>query len=173
MGKTLGVLGLGRIGTALAIRARAFRMRILGWHPDVYFSDFAEINNNLPEVLAESDFLSMHMPLIPETKGFIDKKKLSQMKDGAFLVNTGRGKCIVEEDVVEALKSGKLGGYGTDVWYSDPPDWNSPLFDAPNTLFLPHIGASTTENMLRIGEIADQIISDYVANKKNAEVTAK
>jgi phosphoglycerate dehydrogenase-like enzyme len=173
MGKTLGILGLGRIGTALAIRARAFRMKILGWHPDVYFSDFAQINNNLPEVLSESDFLSMHMPLIPQTKGFINKERLKHVKEGAVLINTGRGRCIVEEDVAEALKNGKLGGYATDVWYSDPPDWNSPLFDAPNTIFMPHIGASTPENMLRIGEIADQIIKEYVANRDKEEVGAK
>jgi D-3-phosphoglycerate dehydrogenase len=173
MGKTLGILGLGRIGTALAIRARAFRMRILGWHPDVYFSDFAEINNNLDEVLNESDYISMHMPLIPETQGFINKERLEQCKDGAYLVNTGRGKCIVEEDVAEALRNGKLGGYGTDVWYSDPPDWNSPLFKAPNTTFMPHIGASTKENMLRIGEIAQQIIKEYAANKDKEKVSAK
>ena len=165
MGKTLAILGLGRIGTALAIRARAFRMRILGWHPDVYFSDFAEIRLDLDEVLGEADYISMHMPLIPDTKGIINKEKLTKFKDGAYLINTGRGKCVVEEDVVEALESGKLGGYATDVWYSDPPDENCPLLKAPNTILLPHIGASTRENMERIGTIAEQILGEYISGK--------
>ena len=160
MGKTLGILGMGRIGTALAIRARAFRMRILAWRPLVYFSDFAIIRNQLEEVLSESDYVSMHMPLVETTRGIINKKTLGYVKRGAYLINTGRGECIVEEDVAEALRKGNLGGYATDVWYSDPPV-NSPLIEAPNTLLLPHIGAATKENMLRIGEIIEKIIQEY------------
>jgi len=160
MGKTLGILGMGRIGTALAIRARAFRMRILAWKPLVYFSDFATIVNDLEEILGGSDYVSMHMPLVESTRGIINKKSLAWMKKGAYLINTGRGECVIEEDVAEALRSGRLGGYATDVWYSDPPV-KSPLIDAPNTLLAPHIGASTQENMLRIGEIIEKIIQEY------------
>lgn len=160
MGKTLGILGMGRIGTALAIRARAFRMRILAWKPLVYFSDFATIVNDLQEILGASDYVTMHMPFVPSTRGIINKKSLSWMKKGAYLINTGRGECVVEEDVAEALRRGYLGGYATDVWHSDPPV-NSPIIDAPNTLMLPHIGASTKENMLRIGEIIEKIIQEY------------
>ncbi|MCK4371828.1 MAG: hydroxyacid dehydrogenase [candidate division Zixibacteria bacterium] len=162
--KTLGILGLGRIGLALAQRARAFHMRVLGWHPDVYFTDLAEIRETIEEVLPQSDFVSLHMPLLPDTKGLINKETLKLFKDGAYLINTGRGKCVVEEDVVEALKSGKLSGFATDVWYSDPPV-NSPLLDAPNTIFAPHIGASSKENMKRIGIIIDRLISDYAKAK--------
>ena len=162
--KTLGILGLGRIGLALAQRARAFHMRVLGWHPDVYFTDLAEICETIEEVLPQSDFVSLHMPLLPDTKGLINKETLKLFKDGAYLINTGRGKCVVEEDVVEALKSGKLSGFATDVWYSDPPV-NSPLLDAPNTIFAPHIGASSKENMKRIGIIIDRLISDYAKAK--------
>lgn len=164
-GKTLGILGLGRIGLALAQRAQAFRMRVLGWHPDVYFTDWAEIIPTMEEVIQQSDFVSLHMPLLPSTKGIINKNTLALFKDGAYLINTGRGKCVVEEDVVEALKSGKLAGFATDVWYSDPPE-NSPLFDAPNTIFTPHIGASTKENMIRIGIIIERLIADFVAANK-------
>jgi len=160
MGKTLGILGMGRIGTALAIRARAFRMKILAWKPLVYFSDFAIIVNDLEEILGASDYLSLHMPLVDSTKGIINKKSLAWMKQGAYLINTGRGECVIEEDVAEALKSGQLGGYATDVWYSDPP-LNSPIVGAPNTLLAPHIGAGTKENMLRIGEIIEKIIREY------------
>lgn len=165
MGKTLGILGFGRIGTALAIRARAFRMRILGWHPDVYFSDFAEIRPTMNEVLAESDYISLHMPILDSTRGIINKETLKHFKDGAYLINTGRGKLVVEEDIVEALKSGKLGGYATDVWYSDPPK-DSVLIGAPNTLFAPHIGASTKENMIRIGQIIELLIRENIDKLK-------
>ena len=95
----------------------------------------------------------------------INKDSLAKCRDGAFIINTGRGKCVVEEDVAEALKSGKLAGYGNDVWYSDPPDWNNPLLDAPNCILAPHIGASSKENMGRIGVIVDAIIGKYVAQK--------
>ena len=160
-GKTLGILGMGKIGTALAIRARAFRMKIYAWHPDVMFSDFANIRTTLEEVVAQSDFVSLHMPLLPSTKGIINKKTLGHFKPGCILVNTGRGPLCVEEDIVEALKSGQLGGYATDVWSSDPPE-STVLTGAPNTLLTPHIGASTHENMLRIGTVIDMIIGEYV-----------
>jgi D-3-phosphoglycerate dehydrogenase len=161
-GKTLGILGLGRIGLALAVRARAFQMRVIGWHPDTYFTDFAEICPSMEEVLRQSDFVSLHMPLVEGTKGLINKQTLALFKDGAYLINTARGKIVVEADVVGALKSGKLGGYATDVWYSDPPQ-DSPLLEAPNTIFMPHIGASTGENMGRIAIIAERVIEDYLA----------
>ncbi len=166
LGKTLGILGLGRIGLALAARARAFGMRVLGWHPDVFFTDFAEIIESMEDTIRQSDYVSLHMPLLPDTKGVINKKTLAWFKDGAYLINTGRGGCIVEEDVTEALKSGKLAGYATDVWLSDPPDPSSPILTAPNTLMAPHIGASSKENMLRIGHIVEVLIAEYAKKKK-------
>lgn len=164
-GKTLGILGMGRIGTALAVRARAFNMRVLAWHPDVFYSDFAEIIGPIDEVLAQSDYLSMHIPLLPDTKGMVNKNLLAKVKKGAYMINTGRGETVVEQDVVEALKSGQLGGFATDVWYSDPPV-DSPLMSAPNTLFTPHLGASSVENMVRISAIAEMIIADFVQTHK-------
>ncbi|MCP4684719.1 MAG: hydroxyacid dehydrogenase [bacterium] len=165
LGKTLAVLGFGRIGSALASRAKAFGMKVLGYDPYVYFSDFAEINNDLDDVLGQADYISMHMPLLDSTKGIINKDTLSKCKDGVYIINTGRGKCVIEEDLAAALKSGKVAGYGNDVWYSDPPDWSSPILSAPNCVFAPHIGASTKENMGRIGVMIDSIIGAYVANK--------
>lgn len=164
-GKTLGILGLGRIGLALAQRARAFQMKVLGWHPDVYFTDWAEICGSMNEVLERSDYVSLHTPLTSGTKGMINKDTLSHFKKGAYLINTARAGVCVDEDLVEALKGGKLAGYATDVWPKDPPD-GSPLYEAPNTIFTPHIGASTKENMGRIGIIADRLIADYVAKKE-------
>lgn len=165
LGKTLGVLGLGRIGSALASRARAFGMRVIGYDPFVYFSDNAQMVRDLGKFWGQCDYISMHMPLTDETKGMINKVTLAKFKKGAYLINTGRGKCVIEEDLAEALKSGQLAGYGNDVWYSDPPDWNSPLLSAPNCIFAPHIGASSNENLLRIGEIIEAIVGKYVAGK--------
>jgi D-3-phosphoglycerate dehydrogenase len=160
-GKTLGILGVGRIGGEIARRAGAFGMTVIGYDPYVKSSPFADMKASLDDVLAQSDYISLNMPLTDETKGMINKKTIAKCKDGAFIVNTGRGRCVVEEDVAEALTSGKLAGYGTDVWYSDPPE-NSPLVGAPNVTMTPHIGASTKENLLRIGEIIDQLIGEYV-----------
>ncbi len=159
-GKTLGILGMGRIGSALALRARAFRMHCLAWHPATRFSDFAEIRSDLDSVLRDSDFLSLNMPLVDSTRGIINSDSIARMKDGAIIINTGRGGLVVEEDVAAALQSGKLGGYGTDVWHQEPPN-GSPILSAPHTVCLPHLGASTRENMLRIGEIIENIIKEY------------
>lgn len=164
-GKTLAILGMGRIGTALAIRARAFRMNILAWHPDVYFSDFATIIQDIEEAVSQADYVSMHIPCLPETRGIINKALLTHFKTGSYLINTGRAETVVDEDVVEALKSGKLAGFATDVWYSDPPV-NSPLMTAPNMIMVPHLGASSKENMLRIGEMAEKIVAEYVKEKR-------
>ena len=163
-GKTLGILGMGRIGTALAMRAKAFGMRVICWHPDVFFSDFAEIYQSMDDLLKESDYISLHMPLLDSTRKIINKDKFALCKDGVYFINTGRGACVNEDDVITALDSGKLAGYATDVWASDPPK-STPLTSHPKTLLSPHIGASTVENMIRIGQVVNILINDYV-NKK-------
>jgi len=158
--KTLGMIGLGRIGLETAKRAAAFGMKVIAY--DLFRTDqnVAEYVDNLDDLLSQADYISLHLPLTDETKGMINKDLIAKMKDGVRIVNTGRGKCVNEEDVAEALKSGKIAGYGNDVWYSDPPE-SSPLFDAPNTVLLPHIGASTNENLLRIGDIIVEIIDEF------------
>jgi D-3-phosphoglycerate dehydrogenase len=160
MGKTLGILGVGRIGTELGMRARAFGMKVIGYDPFVKKSDYVDMKPTMKDVISAADYVSMHMPLTDDTKGVINQKTLADFKNGAYLINTGRGKCVVEEDLVAALKSGKIAGYGNDVWYSDPPE-NSPLIGAPNVVLAPHIGASTKENLLRIGDIIDRLIGEY------------
>lgn len=157
--KTLGLIGIGRIATEVAKRAKAFDMKVVAFDPYVKKSEFAEMKS-LDEVLAESDYISLHTPLTDETKGMINKSSIAKMKDGAIIINTGRGKCVIEEDVVQALKDGKLAGYGNDVWYSDPPE-SSPFVGAPNVVLLPHIGASSKENLLRIGDIVVEIIEEF------------
>ena len=162
-GKTLGIIGLGRIGTELAKRAGAFGMNVVAYDPFVGTSDYAVIKPEMNDVLNISDYVSLHLPLIDSTKGVINSETLKEFKDGSFLINTGRGKTIVEDDVVDALKSGKLSGFGNDVWYSDPPI-NNPFVDLPNVLMMPHLGASTKENLERISEIVENIITEYLKN---------
>lgn len=159
--KTLGLVGIGRIATEVAIRAKAFGMKVVAYDKYVDSSQHAEMMS-LDEVLAQADYLSLHTPLTDETKGMINKDALAKMKDGAIIINTGRGKCVVEEDVVAALESGKLAGFGSDVWYSDPPE-NTPIAKAPNTVMLPHVGASSKENLLRIGDICVEIFEEFTA----------
>jgi D-3-phosphoglycerate dehydrogenase len=161
--KNLGLIGAGRIGTEVAKRAAAFGMNVTAYDPYIEKNEFAAVTHNLDDVLTSSDYISLHTPLLPETKGMINKDNIAKMKDGVYIVNTGRGKCVVEEDVAEALKSGKIAGYGNDVWYSDPPE-NSPLVGAPNIVMLPHIGASTKENLLRIGDVIERLIGEYTGS---------
>lgn len=160
MGKTLGLIGIGRIATELAKRAKAFGMKVIAYDKYVDQSDVAELKS-LDEVLAQADYLSLHTPLTDETRGMINKDTIAKMKDGVVIINTGRGKCVVEEDVTEALKSGKIKTYANDVWYSDPPPPESPLLTAPNVQLTPHLGASSKENLLRIGDIIVDIIEDF------------
>jgi D-3-phosphoglycerate dehydrogenase len=160
MGKTLGLIGIGRIATELAKRANAFGMNVIAYDKYVDQSDEAEMKT-LDEVLAESDYLSLHIPFTEETKGLINKETIEKMKDGVVIINTGRGKCVIEEDVAEGLKSGKIKTYANDVWYSDPPSPDCPLLTAPNVQLTPHLGASSKENLLRIGDIIVDIISNF------------
>lgn len=159
--KTLGLVGIGRIASEVAKRAAAFGMRVLAYDPFVKHSDVAILVPTLKELLRQADYVSLHVPLNDETKGMINKSSIAEMKDGVVIVNTGRGKCIVEEDLAEALKSGKVAAYATDVWYSDPPDPSSPLLSAPNIIMTPHIGASSKENLLRIGNEVVALLDEW------------
>ncbi len=161
LGKTLGLIGAGNIGTELARRALAFGMRVVAYDPLLKSHELVELVP-MERLFAESDYLSVHVPLTDETRGMINRETIASMKDGVVLVNTARGKCVVEEDLVDALRSGKVRAYATDVFYSDPPDPASPVLEAPNVIMTPHIGASSAENMLRIGDVVIQILEDFV-----------
>ncbi|MGA9750584.1 MAG: hydroxyacid dehydrogenase [Acidobacteriota bacterium] len=156
--KTLGLLGIGLIGTEVAKRAKAFGMKVIAYDPFVLNHDFAQLSPSMDDVLKEADYLSIHTPLTDQTRGMLNKAAFAKMKDGVIIINTSRGKVMVEEDLAEALRSGKVRAYGTDVWASDPPDPSSPLLSAPNVLMTPHIGASSKENLLRIGDIVVEIL---------------
>lgn len=165
MGKTLGLVGIGRIAQELAKRAAAFGMRVLAFDPYVKHSEHAIMVPTLKELFAQADYISMHTPLTDETRGMINKGSLAQMKKGVVIVNTGRGKCVAEEDLAEALRSGQVAAYATDVWCSDPPDPSSPLLSAPNVLMTPHIGASSKENLLRIGDEVVALMEQFAPVK--------
>lgn len=162
-GKTLGILGCGKIGTEVAKRAQAFGMNVIGYDPTVDVHDIIAIKVTIDEVYRDADYLTLHTPLTEKTLGMINRESIAKMKDGVVIVNTGRGKCVIEQDVVDALNSGKIGFYCNDVWYSDPPE-STPFLKAKNTLLTPHIGASTNENLLRIGKAVDRIIGKFVGN---------
>jgi D-3-phosphoglycerate dehydrogenase len=163
MGKTLGLIGAGNIGTELARRALAFGMRVIAYDPLIRSHELLQLVT-LEQLLSQSDYLSLHVPLTDETRGMINAGNITKMKDGAVIINTARGKCVVEADLVEALRSGKLRAYATDVFFSDPPDPACPLYDAPNVVMTPHIGASSTENLLRIGDVVIHILEDFVSH---------
>ncbi len=160
MGKTLGLIGAGNIGTELARRAQAFGMTVLAYDPLIEQHDVVELVD-LDTLYARCDYLSLHVPLIDSTRGMINTESIAKMKDGVVIVNTARGGCVVEEDMVAALESGKVRAYATDVWLSDPPSDDCPLYDAPHVIMTPHIGASSKENMLRIGDVVIDILTDF------------
>jgi D-3-phosphoglycerate dehydrogenase / 2-oxoglutarate reductase len=159
-GKTLCLIGIGNIAQVVASRAKAFGMTVQAYDPYVESSPAAQMKPTLSEALAGADYVSLHTPLTDETAGMINADTIGQMKDGVVVINTGRGKCVDAEDMVAALGSGKVGAYATDVWPSDPPPPNYPILKAPNVVMLPHLGASSKENLLRIGDEVEAIISE-------------
>ncbi|MDA8426166.1 MAG: NAD(P)-dependent oxidoreductase, partial [Treponema sp.] len=119
-------------------------------------SDLATMTS-LNEVYASSDYISLHVPLTDETRGMINSSSIATMKKGVRLINTCRGQVVKTDEVAAALKDGRLGGYATDVYEKEPPE-GSPLLTAPNALLTPHIGASSEENLLRLGDsIVDRL----------------
>ena len=159
-GKTLCLIGVGNIGTELAKRAAAFGMKVVAYDIFVKSSEYAELKPSLEEAVKDADYISLHTPLTDETRGMINKALIEKMKDGVVIVNTARGKCIVAEDMVECLESGKIRAYATDVWPCDPPPDDYPVLKAPNVVMTPHLGASSKENLLRIGEEVVAIINE-------------
>jgi D-3-phosphoglycerate dehydrogenase len=157
-GKTLGLVGIGNIAQAVATRAKAFGMHVVAYDKFVESSRLAVLMPTLEEMVAECDYISMHVPLTDETLHMIDKDVIAKMKDGVVIVNTGRGRTIDSTDMIAALESGKVAAYATDVWPKDPPEADYPLLKAPNVFMSPHLGASSKENLLRIGdEVCERI----------------
>lgn len=156
-GKTVGILGLGAIGKQLARRLAGFDCRILAADPfaDATFAlAHAIILMDMDEVIAQADFISLHMPLLPETRGLVNAAFLSKVKRGAFLVNTARGEIVDEAALYAALTSGQLGGAGLDVFHPEPPDPANPLFKLPQVIATPHLGSQTDGATNRMGRMA-------------------
>jgi D-3-phosphoglycerate dehydrogenase / 2-oxoglutarate reductase len=166
-GRTLGLVGLGKIGQAIAARARAMEMAVLASDPYVTAEQAAHHGAELvpfDDLLARADVVSVHVPLSRATRGMIGAKELGRMKPGAILLNVARGGVVDEAAVAAALIKGTLAGAGVDVFESEPPV-GSPLLEAPNTLLTPHLGASTAEAQVAVAEeIADQVI-DVLAGR--------
>ena len=160
MGKTIGIIGLGRIGREVTTRAKAFGMNCIAH--DIYWpEDFANQNNitrakDVPEILQLSDIVSLHTNLTDDTRYMINKASINEMKDGAILINCGRGELVNEVDVAVALNSGKLGGYATDVLEQEPPPEDHPLLGSKNCIITPHVASRTYESVERQAKMATQ-----------------
>ncbi len=171
-GKTLGLVGAGLIGTEVARRAQAFGMKVLAYDPQIANHALAELVDDLDELIARADVISFHVPATPETRGLVNEHTIAKMKDGVILVNTARGSIVVEPDLAQALSSGKVRAYATDVYLSDPPDPNSPLLSAPNVLMTPHLGGSSKENLLRIGDSVVELLGKWRKARPDVAVPA-
>ncbi|MDH5806490.1 MAG: hydroxyacid dehydrogenase [Candidatus Methanomethylicaceae archaeon] len=150
-GKTLGIIGFGRIGKAVAERAKAFGMKIIVYDIFLDQESLEKIGaikaNSLEELLRNSDIVSLHVPLTEETKYMINANTIALMRNGAYLINTSRGEVVNTKDLLNALKSGKLAGAAIDVFENEPPKepWEKELIQLPNVIATPHIGAQTYE----------------------------
>lgn len=160
-GKILGVLGMGRIGTEVARRARAFGMRVLAFDPYLSSSRAQALDVELVDadrLYAESDFITVHMPMTDETRGMVNAAAIARMKRGVRLLNCARGGIIAESDLLAALESGHVAGAALDVYETEPLPADSPLRGHPNLIMTPHLGASTEEAQENVGiEVAEAI----------------
>ncbi|MDA8402078.1 MAG: phosphoglycerate dehydrogenase [Deltaproteobacteria bacterium] len=179
-GKTLGIIGMGNIGQVLYNRAKCFGMNPIGYDPLLSKEKAKELEINLvslDDIYAKSDYISVHTPLVKETKGMINKETISKMKDGVKLLNIARGGIINEADLYEALKSGKVSACALDVFEIEPPA-NNPLLTLDNLIATPHLGASTEEAQTNVAvavchQIADYLISGTIKNAVNVPSVTK
>lgn len=170
MGKTIGIIGLGRIGREVAIRANAFGMKCVGY--DLYWpEEFAkeqniERVNGITQLLQKSDIVSLHTNLTEETRDMICEASIKNMKDGATLINCSRGELANTNDIAKALESGKLAGYGADVLDKEPPPADHPLLGAKNCIITPHVGSRTYESVQRQAGMATENLVRLLKGQK-------
>lgn len=166
-GKTMGIIGFGRIGQRTAAIAQALGMKVLAY--DSYKNAALESETckyaELDEVLAQADVISLHCPLFPETQGMINKDNIEKMKDGVMIINSSRGPLIVEEDLRDALNSGKVAGAALDVVSTEPIQMDNPLLSAKNCVITPHIAWAPKESRQRLMNIAVDNLKAFVAGK--------
>ncbi len=161
--KTLGLIGLGRVASEVARRVQGLEMRVLAYDPYVSENHARKVGATLlplDEVLAQADFLSLHLPLTPETRHFLNRERIARMKQGAYIINTSRGGVIDEEALLDALDAGHLAGAGLDVFSTEPLPADHPLRRHPKVVLTPHIGGSTQEAQARVAtDAAEQVIA--------------
>ena len=170
-GKTIGILGLGAIGKQLARRLAGFDCDILAFDPfaDAVFADANHVQLvSMDEVIEEADFISLHLPLTPETRGIVNDAFLNRMKKGSFLINTSRGEVINEEALLRALQSSHLKGAGLDAFAVEPPDPANPLLALPQVIATPHLGAQTDGATSNMGWFAMRDCLAVLRNEKPA-----
>jgi phosphoglycerate dehydrogenase-like enzyme len=173
--KMLGIVGLGSIGKNLATRAIGFGMTVQAYDPyfdETFAAQYGIKKTSLDEVIIQSDFISLHVPLTDKTKHLIDADMIAKMKDGAIIINTARGGIIDEAAAAEAVKSGKLGGLGLDAFEQEPLT-NSPLKGLPRVIFTPHTGAHTAEAVVGMGKMAVENCIDILSGKDNPNILNK
>jgi D-3-phosphoglycerate dehydrogenase len=160
-GKTLGIIGLGRIGSRVTTRARGFGMRVIAYDPYIADSAFERVNAtrvSLDQLLSQSDFITVHTPLTDETRGMIGPDEIAKMKDGAIVLNIARGGIYEETALADALNRGKLAGAAIDVYENEPPGADHPLLNAQNAILSPHIGANTIEAQDRVAVQTSEMV---------------
>ena len=170
-GKTLGIVGAGRIGSTLAKKCKAaFNMKVLAYDPYLSPEKAKEmevsLGDSLPELLKESDFVSIHVPLTKDTRDLIGEKELKFMKRTAFLINVGRGRIVDEKALAKALKEEWIAGAATDVFSQEPPDPDNPLLKIKNIILSPHMAALTKECVIRMATGAAQGVLDVLRGNK-------
>jgi D-3-phosphoglycerate dehydrogenase len=170
MGKTLGIVGLGRIGKEVAIRAKAFGMTVIAY--DVYWDEaFATAHgvtrtSSVAEIFEKSEVISLHTNLTPETRDMVRSETIDTMKDGVIILNCSRGEVVHTADLAAALESGKVGGYGADVLDEEPPPADHPLLKAKNCIITSHIGSRTYESVQRQAMMAAQNLLNLLRGEK-------
>lgn len=162
-GKTMGIIGFGRIGQTTGKIAKAMGMRILANDnfPNESGKEIAEYVDR-DTLFAKSDVIALHCPLFPDTEGIINKSNIAKMKDGVILINNSRGPLVVEEDLADALRSGKVAAAGLDVVSTEPIKGNNPLLKAPNCIITPHISWAPKESRQRIMDCAAENLKGYL-----------
>ncbi|MBX4265730.1 D-2-hydroxyacid dehydrogenase [Clostridium estertheticum] len=166
-GKTMGIIGMGRIGVVTSTIALAFGMNVLAYNPSKKESLISDTFKyvELDQLYEGADVISLHCPLFEETKGIINKESIKKMKDGVIIINTSRGPLIVEEDLAYALNSGKVAGVGLDVMSVEPVQMDNPLMRAKNCLITPHIAWAPKESRERLMNIAVDNLAQFVKGK--------
>jgi D-3-phosphoglycerate dehydrogenase len=165
-GKQLALFGIGNIATEVAKRASAFGMEVVAYDKYVKESKWARMVESPEEAVKEADYISLHLPLTDETEGMFNASLIAACGKKPVVLNAGRGAVVQADEMAAALKDGSVAYYATDVYPSDPPAEDYPIRTAPNTLMTPHIGASSKENLERIGDEAYGLIKDAIDGGK-------